>query len=235
MKKTIFATILVFMALAVAGCVENKNRKEKSISKQMITRRVDNPMYFNKVVLDGVLDVSFRQADSLGVSIKGRKNVAKNVIVKIDGETLMISLSTKDLLRFDRSEKAQVYISSPDLIGVVMKGAGSFTAHDGIDTDTLNVQLLGAGDIDFESVICDKANFNIRGAGNIEVDKLTAQSTEISLLGVGNAEIDFVNSGDVSCILKGVGNIELEGDVRSLQTSKQGTGKIDTDDLRVEN
>ena len=234
MKKILSVAIFALMAMAVAGCSDSKKSKEKVPGKQFITRRVDKPLYFNKVVLDGVLDVSFNQGDSLGVSIKGRKNVAKNVIVKIDNGTLMISLSTKDLLRFDRSEKAQVYISSPDLLSVVMKGAGSFTSHGEIDTDTLNIQLLGAGNIEFESIICDKADFNIRGAGDIEVDKLTAQSTEISLLGVGNAEIDFWNSGDVSCILGGVGNIELEGNVRSLTTSRRGTGRIDTSDLRVE-
>lgn len=234
MKKTLFAVIMVLAALTIVGCSDNKKPIENASSKQFITRKVEKPSYFNKVVVDGVVDVSFRQNVTPAVSIKGRRNVALNVVARIDGETLMIGLSTKDLLRFDRSEKAQVYISSPDLIGVVMKGAGSFTSHGEVDTDTLNVQLLGAGDIEFESVICDKADFNIRGAGNIDVDKLTSQATEISLLGVGKAEIDFVNSGDVSCILKGVGNIELEGDVRSLQTSKQGTGKIDTDDLRVE-
>ena len=102
-----------------------------------------------------------------------------------------------------------------------------------VDTDTLDIQLLGAGNVEFDNIVCDNAYFFLRGAGNIEVDNITSQNTEIQLMGVGEADVNFVNSGNLKCVLRGVGNIDVEGDVRTFTKSVSGTGSIDADKLRV--
>ena len=229
-KFPAFLALLAFLFL-VCACGD---KKTKEADRSVVARTVNGIPYFNKVVLDGILDVKYAQAEKLCVKVEGEKDIVKNVIVKVEGHTLVVSLSKKDYLRFDRSEKAKLYISSPDILSVVLKGAGCFSAEKPVDTDTLDVQLLGAGNIEFDDIVCDQATFNVRGAGNIEVDNLTARFASVSLLGVGNADIHFLNSGDVSCILNGVGSIELDGNVRSVTVNKQGTGIIDTEDLKVE-
>ena len=145
----------------------------------------------------------------------------------------MLDALYRDWFRVDHSEKADIYVSSPDLISVVMRGAGDFEAKNLLDTDTLNVELNGAGNIDFDRIVCDEAYLIVKGAGNLEVDKLTANRTKIAMLGVGNADVEFVNAGHVDCLLSGVGNIDLEGTVKSLSKNVRGTGNIDTTELMV--
>lgn len=232
MKHKFFSAIMALVAFSFMACA-NSDKTAKIGDRQGVVRSLDSVPYFNKIVLDGILDVEFTQADYSGVKVEGAKEIVKNVLVKVEGKTLVLELSKKDYLRFDRSKKAKVFVSSPDILSVVLKGAGSFCSENPVDTDTLDVQLLGSGNIEFDDIVCDQASFNVRGAGNIEVDNLTAQTSNVSLLGVGNMDIHFRNSGDVTCNLQGVGTLEFDGNVRSFNVNKQGTGVIDTEELKV--
>ena len=230
------AFVFAFAACNASNAKEGldaKNGKSISYDGRKVTKQLKGLPYFNKIVLDGALDVEFSQASRGGVAIKGRKSIVENVKVKVKGQTLYISLDEKDWFRVDRSEKADIYVSSPDLISVVMRGAGDFEAKNLLDTDTLNVELNGAGNIDFDRILCDEAYLVVKGAGNLEVDKLTANRTKIAMLGVGNADVEFKNAGHVDCLLSGVGNIDLEGTVKSLSKNVRGTGNIDTTELMV--
>lgn len=241
MKRIFSIMMALAFVFAFAACnasnakegLDAKNGKSISYDGRKVTKQLKSLPYFNKIVLDGALDVEFSQASRGGVAVKGRKSIVENVKVKVKGQTLYISLDEKDWFRVDRSEKADIYVSSPDLISVVMRGAGDIEAKNLLDTDTLNVELNGAGNIDFDRIVCDEAYLIVKGAGNLEVDKLTANRTKIAMLGVGNADVEFVNAGHVDCLLKGVGNIDLEGTVKSLSKNVRGTGNIDTTELMV--
>lgn len=241
MKRIFSIMMALAFVFAFAACnasnakegLDAKNGKSISYDGRKVTKKLKSLPYFNKVVLDGALDVEFSQASRGGVAIKGRKSIVDNVKVKVKNQTLYLSLDEKDWFRVDHSEKADIYVSSPDLISVVMRGAGDFEAKNLLDTDTLNVELNGAGNIDFDRIVCDEAYLIVKGAGNLEVDKLTANRTKIAMLGVGNADVEFKNAGHVDCLLSGVGNIDLEGTVKSLSKNVRGTGNIDTTELMV--
>ena len=241
MKRIFSVMMALAFVFAFAACnasnakegLDAKNGKSISYDGRKVTKQLKSLPYFNKVVLDGALDVEFSQASRGGVAIKGRKSIVENVKVKVKNQTLYLSLDEKDWFRVDHSEKADIYVSSPDLISVVMRGAGDFEAKNLLDTDTLNVELNGAGNIDFDRIVCDEAYLVVKGAGNLEVDKLTANRTKIAMLGVGNADVEFKNAGHVDCLLSGVGNIDLEGTVKSLSKNVRGTGNIDTTELMV--
>lgn len=241
MKRIFSIMMALAFVFAFAACnasnakegLDAKNGKSISYDGRKVTKQLKSLPYFNKIVLDGALDVEFSQASRGGVAVKGRKSIVENVKVKVKNQTLYLSLDEKDWFRVDHSEKADIYVSSPDLISVVMRGAGDFEAKNLLDTDTLNVELNGAGNIDFDRIVCDEAYLIVKGAGNLEVDKLTANRTKIAMLGVGNADVEFKNAGHVDCLLSGVGNIDLEGTVKSLSKNVRGTGNIDTTELMV--
>ena len=241
MKRFFSIMMTVALMLAFTACnssnanedADSKNDNSLTYDGRKVTKQLKSLPYFNKVVLDGALDVEFSQASRGGVAIKGRKSIVENVKVKVKKQTLYLSLDEKDWFRVDHSEMADIYVSSPDLISLVMRGAGNFEAKNLLDTDTLNVELNGAGNIDFDRIVCDEAYLIVKGAGNLEVDKLTANRTKIAMLGVGNADVEFKNAGHVDCLLSGVGNIDLEGTVKSLSENVRGTGNIDTTELMV--
>lgn len=190
---------------------------------------------FEAIDLQGTCDVKFEQGDTFSVKVVGQEDMVKRVITQSDGTTLTIQLKEKiSILGWTGDSPVPViYITSPDLISVKLKGVGCFEMEKPLDTDTLTVYLKGVGDIKFNHIICDEFNGTLIGTGNIEVESLTSQRSFIKLKGTGDADVHFHDSGIASCELEGVGDITLSGTLKSLNKEIKGSGSIDTDDLKV--
>lgn len=241
--------LLVFLGamlsfLSFAACNSQKEMNtDAGDGHYEAERNVGKLPYFNKIVIDGVVDVVYRQGDGKSIKVKGDAKAVELVSLKVDAQTrtLHVALTgndwniirSKKKLSMNRSVDAVVYVTSPDLVGVEMHGAGDFKARGLLDTDTLRVLLHGAGDMDFDHVVCDEAYLTLRGAGDIDFDKLTARYSKLLLNGVGDIEVDFADAGHVDCQLMGVGDIDLKGNVKSLRRKVAGTGDIDTKHLKV--
>ena len=236
MKRFLTIIAIVVAVLPLVACTMTVNGKASNKAGKNITRQVSNVSYFNKIVTTGAVDIKFVQGSKNAVTIRGTKRLVDNIAVKVDDKTktLTVSMTNKKRIVLGKNDKAEVRVTSPDLIAVDLRGAGDFESERPLDTDNLNVTISGAGDVDFKSVVCDKAYFTIRGAGDVDVDKLTAKHTDITLQGAGDVDIDFYNSGSVNCTLLGAGDIELEGNVKSLNKKSNGVGNIKTNKLRIE-
>ncbi len=227
MKKLL---LLMLAIVLLASC--NINVKNDD-GPQVTSVRHTRP--FDKIELNSACDVKFVQGDSFSVKVVGAENEVKEVTTEFDGSTLKIgtskSFSGLNLGKF--MSMPTIYVSSPDLIGIRLHGAGNFEMEKPLDTDTLAVYLKGVGNIELSKVICDELYVTLMGTGNVDIDNLTAQRTDIQLKGVGNIDVDFNHSGGVDCTLQGVGDITLSGTVKHLKKYVQGSGDIDTDKLTV--
>lgn len=215
--------------------------------------------YFSKVEISGSADVKFVQGKSSSARIVGSKCLVDNIEVSVKGETLVVSqkgggaIFKGNFFDHDVEYGATVYLSSPDLTGVSVRGSGGFDMDGSLDTDALNVSVAGSGDVDMSKVVCDKAVLDLRGSGDIDMKRLEAGSASITLRGsgdikaslngvasttavlVGSGDIDlhFADCGSADCDLRGSGDIELSGRLRSLKQKAAGSGDIDTEKLSV--
>lgn len=209
--------------------------------------------YFSQVDISALCDVHFIQGDRPSVRIVGDRRDVENIITVYNGEELSIrSKSMRDSFLFsEKREAVQVYITSPDLIRVSMRGAGDFEVSGKLDTDTIDIRLKGAGNVHLPDVICDRiavslngvgevdldkvqcdvASLSLRGAGEIDANLFKVGHTDINLLGTGEMDIHFNDCLSAVCELKGIGEIELKGSVKTLRKTRKGTGSIDTDGL----
>lgn len=224
---------LLLMMLGTAlltSCHINNTRDD---GPQVTSVRHTRP--FDKIELNSACDVKFVQSDSFSVKVVGAENDVKEVVTEFDGSTLKIgtnkSFSGLNLGKF--MSMPTIYVSSPDLIGIRLHGAGNFEVEKPLDTDTLAVYLKGVGNIELSKVICDELYVTLLGTGNVDINNLTSQRTNIQLKGVGNMDIDFDHGGAVDCILQGVGSITLSGTVKSFRNQVHGSGNIDTDELTI--
>lgn len=190
---------------------------------------------FERIDIKAACNVEFVQADSFAVSVTGEEAAVNNIVTVFSDNTLRIGMKNNglnvDLSR--RKALPMVRVSSPDLIGINMEGAGKFRVQQPLDTDTLTVYLKGMGEVDLGQVICDEFHSTLLGMGNVEVAGLTARHSTLRLRGVGDVDVKFVDGGTANCMLEGVGKINLSGTLGRLQQTLRGTGDIDTSDLRL--
>lgn len=209
------------------------NRESSDSGREITSVRSVHP--FDHIEIKGLCDVKYKQGDSFGVKIVGNKDMVNHILTEFDGRKLSIK-PTDGKMNFSLRRRKRipvVYVTSPDLVGIRMEGAGDFEVEGLLDTDTLKVYLKGAGDVDLNRVICDEAYITLMGMGDIDIDGLTAQRSVLVLKGVGDVDINFENSGTAVCRLQGVGDIKLSGDLKNLQKTVKGTGSVNVKNLRL--
>lgn len=212
---------------------------------------------FERIEIIGSPTVVYTQADTFGVRIEGPENLIPRILTDTDNGTLYVRNKGKmGFINFTVGDKSDVtvYVSSPDLIGVLVSGSGDFISRKRVDTDTMNIVLRGSGDIQFEHIICDASSMELVGSGDVRINHLDARKSTASLVGSGDINITQANvldtdlslrgSGDIvvnfregcrsaQCQLNGSGDITLKGTLTHYDSHKSGSGDIDTGDLRI--
>lgn len=100
-----------------------------------------------------------------------------------------------------------VYVTSPDLTSINLRGSGDFSADSNIDTDELIVSISGSGDVDLNNVICDKMIGNMSGSGDFEAKTIDSKSFILSMNGSGDAEFGTVKAGKAVVAVRGSGDV----------------------------
>ena len=230
MKKLVFA----IMAIAsLTSCKFDVTRSVTVDSNVEESRQLKN---FERITLQGAMDVKYMQADSFSVKVNAPADVVKKVETIVEGNVLKVKMKDgNNIIHFGSVDSGNitVYVTSPDFLGVNLMGSGDFMSVRPLDTDTLTVALRGSGDIYFKDVICDRVDVSLIGSGDVTVGNVKTQQAHLDLIGSGDIDMNFDNSGSVDAQVKGSGDITLKGTVKQMNKQVRGSGDIDTDDLQV--
>jgi hypothetical protein len=250
MKKSFI--LMMMAALAMTSCELKMEKSEELVQK---TTKVSA---FERVEIFGSPSVCYTQADSVSVRIEGPKSQVERIEAKVKDNVLSIRHKGRKLNIFDVhvswSDEVCIYVTSPDLIGVDLRGSGDFECKNMLDTDTLLIRLHGSGDVKFDSVLCDRISVEQVGSGDVFLKDIQAQQanmelvgsgdlkarmkhtalTDISLRGSGDIEVSFSNCTAANCSVQGSGDVKLKGQLQQLNQSTYGSGSIDTEELSVQ-
>lgn len=257
--KKFFLPLLVFAVLALSSCSTCSNSGFKfdySTSDEM--EIVSNDLRgFERIEVVGSPTVYYAQADTFSVRVKGPKDLVPNILADVNGNTLSIRNKGKMgviNVNFGANKGLAVYVTSPDLIGVTLSGSGDFICESPVDTDVLNIQLKGSGDVQFTDVVCDRCDAELVGSGDLSIKHLDTRETSATLIGSGDLDIRQMNTvntqlqlrgsgdinvefvrgcGSVNAELFGSGDITLNGEVKHFDMRKRGSGDIDSSNLKV--
>ena len=243
--------LLLVMAIGVLS-VSAKVVTEISGDNRVVERR--SLKGFERIEQLGSLDVKYQQADTFSVFVKAPKRVIKQVETRVEGNKLVVSMKGKMLsLGNNRGDDVTVYVTSPDFLGIELKGSGDFECKRHLDTDNLDIRLKGSGDIDFYDIICDNIKVSLLGSGDVELKKVVTRNTAVEVVGSGDlkmnqqkvalTKMELKGSGDIKMHLKdcgkidvrlvGSGDIRLSGSVNEYNYYKRGSGAIDISSLNV--
>ena len=228
MKKVLFSVMALAMLTAC------NVHFTKSVKAQAEEQR---PLKgFERIELLGSLDVKYEQADSFSVVVKAPQKVIDDVQTRVEGNKLVVNMkgSNKFLnMGISDSDGVTVYVTSPDFLGIELKGSGDFECKKLLDTDCLDIVLRGSGDIEFADIICDQVNVSLVGSGDVEVKHVKALRSLVDLVGSGDIKMRFDDSGEVESRLTGSGDITLSGAVKHYNSYVRGSGDMHTEKLDI--
>ena len=234
--KKVFLSLIALVAFGMlTSCSCNGLNVNFTRTKPLVerTRQIKG---FERIELQGSLDVKYCQADSFSVLVKAPADVIKDVETRVDGNKLVVNMkgSNKFLnIGVSDSEDVTVYVTSPDFIGIELKGSGDFKCKGLLDTDKLDISLNGSGDIEFDDIICDEVNVSLVGSGDVEVKNVKMLRSNVNLVGSGDIKVKYDDSGKVEANLTGSGDIELTGEVTEYKSNVRGSGDMHRNGLLV--
>ena len=172
---------------------------------------------FEKIEISGSPNVYYVQADTFSVKVKGSKEGLENILTEVNDGTLSVrnrgKMGVVNIVIHDE-DQAEVYVTSPDLVSVRLNGSGDFSSDQRVDTDQMEIALIGSGDI--------------------AIEQWRVISTRLHLKGSGDIKVGF-NEGcqAVESELRGSGDITLKGVVSRFSQQITGSGDVDVDQLEI--
>lgn len=225
--KTLRLLSVLLLLLAVGSvcmaCYSSKDLKADG-KRVTVTRDVG---YFSKVDASGSADIEFVQGKERAMRIVGPKQFVDNIVVEKKGETLYISYKSNSVISFIDGD-VTLYIYSPDLTEVNLRGSVSFDVKGALDTDNLKVSVMGSGEADFDSIVCDAINFEVRGSGDISAKRIDTKNAVANVFGSGDLDFDFLKADNVQFAVSGSGDLDaMLSQVKTMQLNVVGSGDMD--------
>lgn len=191
---------------------------------------------FERIELLGSLDIKYQQSDSFSVRVDAPVEILKKVVTRVEGDKLIVNMEGEgEMINFGvpDGDNVTVYVTSPDLLGIALRGSGDFECQHLLDTDNLDIMLNGSGDIKFDDIICDQVNVSLVGSGDVELKHVKMLRSYVNLVGSGDIKVNYDNSGAVEANLTGSGDITLSGSVKDYKSNVRGSGDMHTEQLAI--
>ena len=176
---------------------------------------------FDRIVINGHADVDFTQSSTWEVTVRTQENVLEWLDYKVEGTTLVIE--TKDH-RDVRSKTYDIVIQAPELKKLTVNGASDFNVK-GLRMDgDLDVEVNGAGDLDFDRITCNSLSVEVNGAADANLTSIDIlKKLKVQVNGAGDVEITG-NAVDVSLEVNGAGDIDASGLKVAGEVKKHAAG-----------
>jgi len=144
MKKILLLSVVVLGMLTSCSCHGLKVRYSKTDPHGIQDRDLKG---FERIEQLGSLDVKYAQADSFSVRVEAPVKVLDDVETYVTGNKLLVRMKGEGKLLnlgISDADGVTVFVTSPDFLGIELKGSGDFEANGLVDTDNLDITLSGS-------------------------------------------------------------------------------------------
>lgn len=210
MKRILSAALLV-AALSIQSCtfirfnesgIVNGSSAVTAVADK-VTEVFDLPE-FNMVEVQVHGDVAIKQADGeSSAEVTFAQNLMEYLQLNVEDGVLVIKMDESKRYRYNDMD---IYLKTPTLNSVVIKGAGDIDITE-LVTDDFSVTIKGAGDVDVDHLECSALNALIQGAGDIRIGG-KAESANLTIQGAGDIDVRDLECDDITSKVQGAGSIE---------------------------
>ena len=173
------------------------------------------------VDLAGIGDLTIVQGEAEGLSIDAEDNVLPLLETKVEGGALRIGL--KGDVAPTKPVRMQLMVKALD--SVQLSGSGKIHAEKLTAAGTLNVKLVGSGNIDLKGVECAKWVVALTGSGDVQAAGHAKEQT-VEVTGSGDYEGYGLETGAADVTVSGSGDCEVSAKDK-LNVTISGSGDVD--------
>jgi hypothetical protein len=205
MKKYLYILFILPLLFGVNGCyLSSVNCLDGSGE---ITKENRNVGDFDKIYIDGGLDLYIKQGDSISLAVEIDDNLIKYLRTTVDDRELTISES-KSLC----SKIKKAYIVVPNLKQITISGAGSVIAKSPINLNYLQIEGNGASDVYFQELNCPNLSIDLSGSGDLKIDKGIGGNLAIRTSGAGDIRMSNFKADSAKVEISGAGDVRIWSD-----------------------
>jgi len=145
---------------------------------------------FQRLRIDGAYEVFWRESDDFMITAVMFENFFDYFEVNVTGDLLHLSSSRN--LNISRGETPRIYIYSPAVTAVDIRGASQLTNWDEVNSETFEIVVAGAASIE---LVLNSAFVEVDIAGAADLELLGAiEVANLSIAGASNVDIDVINT-----------------------------------------
>ncbi|UFH57278.1 PspC domain-containing protein [Spirosoma sp. KNUC1025] len=179
---------------------------------------------FSKVDVGGAFVVRFRKGDTYKVVADGREKDLDDINVKVDGETLKVSIDGKGLFNWGDHKRVGLTITIPKAINELNLSGASKASLAGFEKyNDLAIGMSGACRTVFDGDV-NNLNLDLSGASNV-VLRGHANKVEAELSGACKLEATSMNIDKANVNAHGASHADF-GHVESFETETSGASKV---------
>jgi len=181
---------------------------------------------FVEVENSTAVNVIYKQADSVSLSISAESNLMGYIVTQTVNEKLEIKTSSGGSC-LDFNQQPVIIITSPELNNIISSGSGDFNA-DALSGTSAGILITGSGDVNVAEVGCENLIVKVTGSGNAVMSNVLCQNPDFFLSGSGDISIKG-NADAGQFLISGSGNINSgEFTIHSANETISGSGNIFT-------
>jgi hypothetical protein len=158
------------------------------------------------------------------VTLSGYKNLLDELTATVEGNTLRIQSRHSINFSTDKDIEAEITVGSLDELAI--HGAADASIDGEINSNDLNIQISGAGDVDVDKVNVQQLTARISGAGNVAIKSGTATNAVYKVSGAGDVSTFNVQAENVTATVSGTGDIKVFA-TKTLDASVSGAGSVE--------
>ena len=167
------------------------------------TRSVRN---FSEVILAGQGEVIIKQTGTESLKVTADDNLIPILTSNVSNKSLSLNVDSRKCIV--SATEIRFTVTVKDLKSVKLSGAGDIDLRQ-IDTNTLTVQIPGAGNVTAAGET-DQLNVSIDGAGSYDSPNLMSNSAVLDIAGFGSIIVAVRNT--LNATISGAGSIGYIGD-----------------------
>lgn len=167
----------------------------------------------------GRVDITIGQKQSL--TIEAEPKTLSEISTEVSGTTLVIDRKDHWWQGWD-NKSIRVTITLPQLKSFALGGAGD-VAIQGFTGGASAISISGTGNIKAHGKL-DSLNVNLNGAGNVDFADVSANQVTVAVNGTGAVNVRAEDT--LNAAVNGVGSIAYLGSPDELHTAVNGVGSI---------
>lgn len=216
---------ILFLACVFMLCTPIASAQRVKASKKYVTTNVKTER-FDSIVLQGSSDITFTQKKGEpSVEIYGSDNIIPLLETVVENKTLYIRFKKNTNIRNIGTLK--IGVTNDDLKGLKIQGSGDVRIADGLETESLSLEVYGSGDIKGKSLSAGALSITVKGSGDVSFSGVRAGSLKVQIHGSGDISLSDAQVGTAVAQTNGSGDISLSGTGGNASFATKGSGDIE--------